>query len=610
MAIRQYGPVLAIVLAAALAFANSLDNGFHFDDEHSLVENPHIRSLANIPAFFADPQLFSRNVGSEMYRPLVLVSYALNYQLGGYAVPGYHLVNLALHALAACMLYRVLSTLGLGKGAALAGGLLFAVYPLAAEPVNYISSRSESLAALLVMGALLCHARSGTNWSPGALLCFGAALLSKESAAMAPALLLAHDWAFRPAALQVRRHVPYWAVLGLYLLGTGRLVGEALVDAPVRHWAAQCCTQAKALVFYLKLLVLPHPLSVEHQFAASTSFSEGAVLASLLLVGVLILVATRTLGRPALFWLAWMGLALLPTLVVPLNLLVAERRLYLPLAGALGLVLWLSRQQRLPARLLVGAAVGIGFLLTVQRNRVWADEATLWEDARLHGPQMVRPYLRLGLVYRQRGAGAAAEQAYRRALELDPANAPAHNNLGNLYRDQGRMADAEGEYRQALALLPRYPEALNNLAALYSKQGRMEEALELYGRAVELGGARGELYNNIGIAQARLGHWADAETALRRSLELKPEAGVYFNLGDAVENQGRLAEAVELYQQALRLDPGYAKPYYNLGLIYERQGLGAEAAEAYRAFLRLWREDPRFAEQVRQRLAGLEQGAR
>lgn len=610
MKLQRQGPLLAIALAAVLAFANSLGNGFHFDDEHSLVENPHIRSLANIPAFFADPQLFSRNAGSEMYRPLVLVSYALNYRLGGYAVQGYHLVNLALHLLAACALYQVLGTLGLGRGEALAGGLLFAVHPLAAEPVNYISSRSESLAALLVLGALWCHARSRAGWSAGALLCFVAALLSKESAAMAPALLLAHDWAFRPAALQVRRHAPYWAVLGLYLFVTRHLVGEALVEAPVRHWAAQICTQAKAMVYYLKLLVLPHPLSVEHQFAVSTSFFEGAVLASLLLAVALALVSARGLGRQGLFWLAWVGLALLPTLVVPLNLLVAERRLYLPLAGLLGLVLWLSRQQRLPARALVGAALCSSLVLTVQRNRVWADEATLWEDARLRGPQMVRPYLRLGVVHRQRGEGEQAEEAYQRALGLDPANAPAHNNLGNLYREQGRNADAEREYRQALALLPRYPEALNNLAALCSSQGRMEEALEFYGRALDLGGERGELYNNIGIAQARLGRWAAAETALRRAVELKPEAGVYFNLGDAVQNQGRSAEAVELYQEALRLDPEYAKPYYNLGLLYERQGLRREAGEAYRAFLRLWREDPRFAEQVRLRLAGLEQPAR
>ena len=605
---RSSGPLLAIVLAAALAFANSVDNRFHFDDEHSLVENPHVRSLANIPAFFLDPQLFSRNPGSEMYRPLVLLSYSLNYWAGGYAVTGYHVVNIGLHAFAACLLYGVLRALGLDPGSALAGGLLFAVHPLAAEPVNYISSRSESLAAVFVLGALLLHIRAD-GFSPAALACMAAALLSKESAAVAPALFLAHDWAFRPSHLQLRRHAPYWGVLGLYLLGTGRLVGEALVDAPVRDWAAQLYTQAKAVVYYLRLLVLPHPLSAEHQFSVSASPAEGAVLASVLLVVGLGAVGWRVLGRQGRFWLLWVGLALLPTLVVPLNLLVAERRLYLPLAGSLGLLLWLARGQRLSGRALLAAGLGFCLLLTVQRNQVWADEGTLWADARAKGPQMVRPHLRLGVVYRQRGELALAEEAYRRALELDPRNAPAHNNLGNLYREQQNPAGAEREYRLALELLPRYPEALINLAALCTNQGRLEEALALYTRSLEVGGERPELFNNIAIAQAGLGRWAEAEQALRRAAALRPEARVYFNLGSAVEQQGRLDEAEALYQEALRLDPQYAKPHYQLGLLHEGRGERDAAAREYGAFLRLWREDPRLGEEVRRRLAAME-GAR
>ncbi len=600
--------LLAIALAGALAFANSLENGFQFDDEHSLVENPSVRSPGNIPAFFLDPQMFSRNPGSEMYRPLVLVSYALNYRLGGYAVRGYHLANISAHLLAAWAFYGVLLGLGLGRGRALVGGLLFVAHPLACEPVNYISSRSESLAALFVLGALFFHGRArGFSWP--SLLCFLCGLLSKESAAVLPALLLARDWAFSPAGLRLRRHGPHWLALGLYLAGMARLVREAVAEAPVRDWAAQVCTQGKALAYYLKLLVLPHPLSVEHQFFESASPFEAVVLSSLVLLSSLALVGARSGSRQGWFWLAWIILGLLPTLVVPLNLLVAERRLYLPLAGGIGLLLWGCRSLPRP-RAWAGVALALLLALTLQRNRAWADAASLWEDAARKGPLMARPQLRLGMVFRQRGDLAKAEQAYRRALELDPGNAAAHNNLGNLYRELGRAEQAEQEYQQALGLLPDYPEALGNLAGLYSQQGRATEALSLYQRALQAGGDRGELYNNIGIASARLGRWAEAEQALRRALELKPEASVCFNLGDVVENQGRQAEAEALYEEAVRLDPGYAKPYYNLARLYERQGRAPEAIRAYGEFARRWQGDPRFAEEARQRLAELERAGR
>ena len=127
---------------------NTFDNSFHYDDEHSIQNNINIRSLENIPSFFADPGMFSRDADKGMYRPLLLVTYALNYAVGGYEVGGYHVVNIALHATNAALLLWLGYLL---SGRLLVGflaGILFAVYPLATEPVNYISSRSDTLSAM------------------------------------------------------------------------------------------------------------------------------------------------------------------------------------------------------------------------------------------------------------------------------------------------------------------------------------------------------------------------------------------------------------------------------------------------------------------------------
>ena len=129
-------------LLLLLVYAGSFDNAFHYDDIHSLVENPHIRSLANIPAFFHQPELFSEDPKGAMFRPLVLTSYALNYALGEYRVEGYHLFNLLLHLANSLLVYLILNKWWGSPMKAFAGGALFALHPINCESVNYICSRS------------------------------------------------------------------------------------------------------------------------------------------------------------------------------------------------------------------------------------------------------------------------------------------------------------------------------------------------------------------------------------------------------------------------------------------------------------------------------------
>ena len=234
--------------------------------------------------------MFSRNTGSQKCaRPLVLISYALNYQLGGYAARGYHLVNLAIHLFCAWTAYALFRRLGQASGMALLAALLFVVHPLASEPVNYISSRSESLASLFFLLSLLLYLRhQGERVAPGSVIAFAAALLAKSTAITLPLLLWAYEWSRGRGGVQGlwRRHWPYWALAVAYVWGTRGLIREALVEAPVRSLSAHWSTQIKALIYYAKLVVLPHPLSVEHQFFESSSPFAARVLCSLLGPGV------------------------------------------------------------------------------------------------------------------------------------------------------------------------------------------------------------------------------------------------------------------------------------------------------------------------------------
>ena len=152
-----------------------------------------------------------------------------------------------------------------------------------------------------------------------------------------------------------------------------------------------------------------------------------------------------------------------------------------------------------------------------------------------------------------------AVACYRRALELKPDYAEAHNNLGNALKDQGKLDEAVACYRRALELKPDFAEAHNNLGIALKDQGKLDEAVACYRRALELKPDFAEAHNNLGNALKDQGKLDEAVACYRRALELKPDfAEAHNNLGNALKDQGKLDEAVACYRRALELKPDYA----------------------------------------------------
>jgi len=621
--VRAIGLTAAAFVIVALTYWNSLDNGFHFDDEHSLTENPHIRSLDKIAAFFTDPQTFSRNPGSEMYRPLVVLSHALNFHLGGLESRGYHLVNLAVHLCCVGLLVALFVDWGWKLPSAVLAACLFGVHPLASEPVNYISSRSESMATAFVLASVILYSmasrKDGRAPLIGSLACFCGALMSKSSAIALLVILPLVDMARYRCSPHVaslwlqtpKRQWPYWTIGVVYLWGVRDLLSEALLDAPVRSLGVQLMTQCKAFIYYAKLLLLPYPSTVDHAFGVASTGAALVIWLCAMCVASVIYLVWRGIQRRdrSVTFLAWIGAALLPTAVVPLNVLVTERRLYLAVAVLIGFVVWQLRPQAAGGRFLVAVTLCLFVTLTVQRNAVWASEVSLWEHAVVKAPDSDRAHLRLGVAYRKLGRLDAAGAHVERALELQPRNAPALNNLGNIRKLRGDTRGAEAMYAQALAILPSYPEAMINLATVYNGDGKHHEALQLLQRAEAVAGRRPELLNNIGTTYLATGDFEAAVASFEEALEQRPEAATtHFNLGGALEGTGAWQRALASYESAIILDAAYAKPHYNLALLHERFGRAEAAISAYRRFLDLWQGDRQLVANVRQRLASLQGG--
>ena len=450
---RSVALSLLIFILTGFLYFESLRHQFHYDDVHSIVENPHIRSLDNVRLFFRDAATFSVIPENAMYRPLLLVSYALNHAADGLNPRGYHLLNVVLHAANSALVFCLLLGVCRRPALSLAAAALFAATPMNAEAVNYISSRSELLMGfffLLASWAYAGFARSANRiWYALAMACAFLAVLSKSVAVILACVIPAIDLLISGRSGWVSRlkyQLPFLLIGIVYVVATSDLVYKAL-NSPVRPFDIQAYTQLKAAAFYLALWCMPVALTVDHQFFPALAWSDPPVLAGFAFIGSLVALWIYGGSRLLKFAGWWWMMLLLPSALVPLIVLVNEHRVYLAGMGLCLVGAWaISRLPRRGGVALISSVAYVLILASVsnQRTAVWADELTLWRDAAEKGPLMVKPHLRLGdaLVDAARKEGSPshrsellsrAEQSYLRALELRSQHPGALNNLGSLY---------------------------------------------------------------------------------------------------------------------------------------------------------------------------------
>jgi len=564
-AVRKFQVWLPLLLVAAgvLVFANGLNGPFLYDDA-SIQEDRDIRQL--LPPW--------RTIGASKDsaaagRPMVHYSLALNYAVGGLEVRGYRVLNIAVHLTCMLILFgvvrRTLERTGCPPGASphgIAGAvaLLWLLHPLQTECVNYISQRSESIMGLFCLLTLYASIRAlgpeGRWWTVGAILFCAMGMASKETMVVIPLLVPLYDLAYvngdwrdllRARGLLYGGLASTWLVLALLMAAGPRSasVGFSLGTNAV-GWAMNQCV---VVLDYLRLVVWPHPLVFDYGYPQALSFAQVApralLLGALVAGAVIALVRRPHIGFPA----AWVFILLAPTsTVVPIITEVgAERRMYLPLAGAmvLAVVLGLSlieRVVRSDARRWVGITLLLALAVssagtTASRNRDYASAISIWSTA----------------------------------VDARPENHRAHGNLGKALQKHGDLHDAVTHYRRALAIRPDYSEALNNLGGALLKLGRPDEAVEYFRRAVEAKPDYTNAHYNLATVLQSERRLDEAVLHYREALRLMPDhARTHNNLGTALGSLGRLEQAAEHFREALRLDPDYDEARKNLALALER----------------------------------------
>jgi len=571
------GSLLLVALGLAV-YKDASGGPFLLDDYGAIVENATLHDLTNLRAIASPPR--DTTVAG---RPILNLSFALNFAWSGREAWSYKVTNVGIHVLAALALLgflrRALTRGGAHRGMALPIAMLWTLHPLQTQAVTYSVQRAESLMGLLYLSTMYCAARgmdSGRRrWFAAAVLVCALGMGTKEVMVSAPIMVLLYDRVFVQARFRdaVRKRWPLYLGLAATWIPLAALVATNARGQSVGFGFEQASpiwylmTQTGVVLHYLRLAVFPHPLVFDYAWPIAHQLRDVAgsvALVSLLLTTTLVCLCRRN-------WIGFLGcwffLILAPTSsVLPiLTEVAAEHRMYLPLAAPLTLLVIGAHAliKRSALRPVVGRALGVGLLgtavallgwQTTRRNLTYASEIEIWEDVIRKQPRNGRAHNSLA-VHLMRGG--RLEEAYRsasRAFQAGEALADVRYNLGTILLRLGRPDEAVGHFESVLSADPDDCNARAHLGSALAASGRPKEARPHLMQALADCNPPG-IYGDLGEVLSLLGEREQALDFLERACELQPDsASRHLRFAIELEAAGKIQPAIAAYREAHRLD--------------------------------------------------------
>ena len=601
-----------ITVLPILIYLNSLWNTFVYDDYLTITNNYFIREWRYLSAFFNQKYFVISN--ELTYRPVVTLSYFVDYAIWQLRPWGYHLTNLIIHTLNVYLVYFITYYLFKNRITAFISCLLFSIHPIFSEAVNAVSYREDLLSAsfLLVAFILFIKYNESTNrryfiiWYALSLLTYLLAMLSKETAVVLPFLILSYDLIFQKNHIvnlhnRTRRlaanYTGYVVIGGFYLFLRFYLFrnpGES-VGYPGNSVFVNFILMTKVLGYYVKLLFIPAPLNADYIVPLTFSPADAAFIISiiLLIITAILLVKKCRLSSVWTFSTIWFFITLLPVLnIIPINNIMAERYLYIPGIGFIMLLGSLltpkSPQSRFSKADLMGinviskytctrlfriVSITLVCLLfiwnTVSRNKIWLNEFTFSTETIRRSPASFRVYNDLGFFYYHNGLNDAAIQAFKDSIRVRYNQPKAHCNLGAAYAMKGLNDAAIEELKVAIHLRNQYPEAHNNLGILYRRKGMLDNAVNEYIEALKGNPYYADAHNNLGSALIDQGRLDEALSEIEKAVKIRRNfALAHYNIAVIYFKKGQINEAYNKLLEAYQLDPTNADVHISLGVVY------------------------------------------
>ncbi len=450
--------MVATAVVAVLIYANAFANGFVLDDGGVILRNPLVTTPGSAWRAFGLPY-WPETIGGGQYRPLGIVSFAIDWLVSGGDARWFHIVNVLWHALATVLVWTLAAEL-LAPAAAAITALLFAVHPVHVEAVSNVVGRLEPMSAVFVLGALLAHRRG--SWAAPALFAFG--LLSKESAIVllglvaASDLILERDWR---TTLRDRRwlYVGYGAVTVAYAAILLVTFHDREFSTPARVFAGTTLGHrlelvARTVPHYVRLLVAPLDLSASYAPNVISPHPGMSVMTAVgIAIGMIVVlaftVATRRRRWPTIaFAVIWVPLALAPVanVIVPSGVLLAERTLYLASVGVcLGVGAIAERYLLSRPAMVVAATASVTLAFGVRtwtRTPVWHDDRAYLLALLADHPESYEAHLAAGHALRGANALDQADRELVIARQLFPRDSIVYREAADVAERQQRPAVA------------------------------------------------------------------------------------------------------------------------------------------------------------------------
>lgn len=500
--------ILLIIIIGFILYANIFNNQFFWDDHHLITSNLYVKNFS-IDKIFTTNVVAGAGRQSNFYRPMVLLSFALDYKLWGLNPIGFHLTNLLIHILSAILIYLIFSLLQPKKIVSFLTSFLFLIHPLQVESVTYISGRTELPVVLFCLFSLYLFIKIYRNPAKGrfyyaiSLISFIFALLSKEIALVFPFLLPIVYFVFikrkftraniKDITLKI---LPFLFIVVIYLIlrfvifEFQEAVGNSLIGLNI---FSRFLVFSKVLLEYWKIILIPTNLHIRLVVTMPLTSWDPGVIFSLLILGVIVYFSVLSLRKKRFlfFGFSWFFIGLIPVsnVLIPINSLLGERWLRLPSIGlfflaavAIDNILLKLHQHKSFKKvfifllLIYFAALSI---ITIKTNALWKDAITHYTYLLKYYPDRALIRNNLGVAYNETGDYEQAEKIFKEAISLDSSFSLAHRNLAEIYKKTDREELAIESYRTVIEISPKNIASYTGLMDIYMENKEYQKAREL-----------------------------------------------------------------------------------------------------------------------------------